>query len=262
MSPGLYVINGGSFSVTGSGTVVGNGVTIKNNVVVWEGVTVKDFAFLGPCCVFTNDLRPRSPRFPGGKVRYQDKRWLSPTVVGKGASIGANATIFSVANALLLGPTAGIAAPERLVDVGMTRPSSAFDTMSYPTFADLRDRNRTLNGMYAYELEPKALSLGADDGATRLYGHFVSAGFFEVLGAVPARGGRSWRCDAKSPRVDEGQCHWIEAGLAAMRRTTSPAAARPKAAVTKTALPNPLAQSSRRLPPGSGSAAQVPSDQG
>ena len=102
--------------------------------------------------------------------------------------IGANATIFSGANALLLGPTAGIAAPERLVDVGMTRPSSAFDTMSYPTFADLRDRNRTLNGMYAYELEPKALSLGADDGATRLYGHFVSAGFFEVLGAVPARG--------------------------------------------------------------------------
>lgn len=85
--------NVGDHAFVENGAKVGNGVTIKNNVVVWEGVTVKDYAFLGPCCVFTNDRRPRSPRFPGGRVRYQDKSWLAPTVVGKGASIGANATV-------------------------------------------------------------------------------------------------------------------------------------------------------------------------
>lgn len=102
--------------------------------------------------------------------------------------IGANATIFSAANALLLAPTTGIAAPDRLVDVGLTRPNSNFDTMSYPNFADLRDRNRTLSAMYAYEIEPKALSLGNSDGAVRMYGQLVSAGYFDVLGVKPAAG--------------------------------------------------------------------------
>ncbi len=76
-----------------SGAKIGNGVTVKNGVCVWEGVEIADFAFLGPNCVFTNDLRPRSPRFPGGKIRYQTKAWLAKTKIGTGASIGANATI-------------------------------------------------------------------------------------------------------------------------------------------------------------------------
>ena len=102
--------------------------------------------------------------------------------------IGANATIFSAANALLLAPTAGIHEQARLVDIGLTRPNSSFDTMSYPTFADLRDRNHTLSGLYVYELEPRPLSLGGTDGATRIYGHIVSAGYFDVLGVVPTKG--------------------------------------------------------------------------
>jgi UDP-2-acetamido-3-amino-2,3-dideoxy-glucuronate N-acetyltransferase len=85
--------NVGDHAFIESGVKIGNGVTIKNGVAVWEGVTVGDFAFLGPNCVFTNDLRPRSPRFPRGQMRYKDKTWLSKTKVGTGASIGANATI-------------------------------------------------------------------------------------------------------------------------------------------------------------------------
>ncbi len=102
--------------------------------------------------------------------------------------IGANATIFTAANALLLAPTAGIHEPHQIVDIGLTRPNSSFDTMSYLNFADLRDRNHTLTGMYAYELEPKPLSLGNADGALRIYGHLVSAGYFDVLGVTPAQG--------------------------------------------------------------------------
>jgi acetyltransferase-like isoleucine patch superfamily enzyme len=66
-----------------SGVVVGNDVVIKNGVALWEGVTVEDGAFLGPNCVFTNDLFPRS------KVVTERLR----TLVREGASIGANATI-------------------------------------------------------------------------------------------------------------------------------------------------------------------------
>ncbi len=85
--------NIGDHAFVEAGAKIGNGVTIKNGVAVWEGVTIGDFAFLGPNAVFTNDLRPRSPRFPGGRIRYQTKAWVSKTRVGTGASIGANATV-------------------------------------------------------------------------------------------------------------------------------------------------------------------------
>lgn len=65
---------------------VGNNVKIQNNVSVYEGVIIKDGVFLGPSCVFTNDLTPRA-RYPKGRSGYIQ------TVVEEGASIGANATI-------------------------------------------------------------------------------------------------------------------------------------------------------------------------
>jgi len=69
------------------GAAVGDRVTIKNNVLVFEGVTIDDDAFIGPNAVFTNDLRPRTRGL-------QAEPWtLRPTRVGRGASIGANATI-------------------------------------------------------------------------------------------------------------------------------------------------------------------------
>ncbi len=65
---------------------IGNGVKIQNNVSVYEGVELEDEVFCGPSCVFTNDLTPRAGQ-PKGRENY--KR----TLVRKGASIGANATI-------------------------------------------------------------------------------------------------------------------------------------------------------------------------
>jgi UDP-2-acetamido-3-amino-2,3-dideoxy-glucuronate N-acetyltransferase len=85
--------NVGDHAFIEAGARVGHGVTIKNGVTIWEGVTVGDFAFLGPCVVFTNDLRPRSPRAPRAGARYRAKEWLVRTRVGKGASLGANATV-------------------------------------------------------------------------------------------------------------------------------------------------------------------------
>lgn len=76
-----------------AGTRIGNGVTIKNGVCLWEGVVVGDYVFIGPNAVFTNDLNPRSPRYPAAAARYTTKSWLVETVIEEGASIGANATV-------------------------------------------------------------------------------------------------------------------------------------------------------------------------
>lgn len=65
--------------------IIGNGVKLENNVSVYTFVTLEDGVFVGPSAVFTNDLNPRAPYPKGGK-------WI-PTLVKKGASVGANATI-------------------------------------------------------------------------------------------------------------------------------------------------------------------------
>jgi UDP-2-acetamido-3-amino-2,3-dideoxy-glucuronate N-acetyltransferase len=65
--------------------VLGNNVKIQNNVSLYTGVTCDDDVFLGPSCVFTNVTNPRSAVNRRGQY--------AKTHVGKGASIGANATI-------------------------------------------------------------------------------------------------------------------------------------------------------------------------
>jgi UDP-2-acetamido-3-amino-2,3-dideoxy-glucuronate N-acetyltransferase len=69
-----------------SGAVLGDRVTVKNAVLIWDGVTVEDEVFLGPNMVFTNDLRPRAA-FKKGPDE------LVATIVRRGATIGANATV-------------------------------------------------------------------------------------------------------------------------------------------------------------------------
>ncbi|WP_312642579.1 acyltransferase [Hydrogenoanaerobacterium sp.] len=65
--------------------ILGDGVRIQNNVSVYTGVVCEDDVFLGPSCVFTNVINPRS--FVPRKDEYRQ------TLIRRGASIGANATI-------------------------------------------------------------------------------------------------------------------------------------------------------------------------
>ncbi|HPE10636.1 MAG TPA: acyltransferase [Saprospiraceae bacterium] len=65
--------------------IMGNNVKIQNNVSVYTGVICEDDVFLGPSCVFTNVINPRS--------HVSRKHEYKTTIVGKGASVGANATI-------------------------------------------------------------------------------------------------------------------------------------------------------------------------
>jgi UDP-2-acetamido-3-amino-2,3-dideoxy-glucuronate N-acetyltransferase len=66
-------------------TRIGDNVKIQNNVSVYEGVTLEDDVFCGPSCVFTNVMNPRS--------HVSRKHEYRPTLVKRGSSIGANATI-------------------------------------------------------------------------------------------------------------------------------------------------------------------------
>ncbi|WP_315080271.1 DapH/DapD/GlmU-related protein [uncultured Clostridium sp.] len=77
--------NIGQNVVISPGVKLGNGVKIQNNVSVYTGVICEDDVFLGPSCVFTNVINPRS--FIERKSEYKQ------TIIGKGASIGANVTI-------------------------------------------------------------------------------------------------------------------------------------------------------------------------
>jgi UDP-2-acetamido-3-amino-2,3-dideoxy-glucuronate N-acetyltransferase len=67
------------------GTRIGNNVKIQNNVSIYEGVELEDDVFCGPSCVFTNVMNPRS--------HVSRKHEYRRTLVKRGASIGANATI-------------------------------------------------------------------------------------------------------------------------------------------------------------------------
>jgi len=109
-------------------------------------------------------------------------------ILSLAVGIGANTTIFTAANAIVLAPTAGIANREGLVDIGRTREGRGFDNVSFRTYADLRDQNPVFSGLYALDLEPKALSLGGDAGAERVYAGRVSASYFDVLDVPPAHG--------------------------------------------------------------------------
>ena len=72
------------------GVQIGNNVKIQNNVSVYAGVTLEDDVFCGPSMVFTNVKTPRSAH-----PRNRPDLDYSPTLVKRGASIGANATILS-----------------------------------------------------------------------------------------------------------------------------------------------------------------------
>jgi acetyltransferase-like isoleucine patch superfamily enzyme len=68
------------------GVRVGDRVTVKSGVQLWNGITIEDDVFLGPNATFTNDLFPRS------RVRPEE---FARTLVRKGASVGANATVLA-----------------------------------------------------------------------------------------------------------------------------------------------------------------------
>lgn len=93
------------------GARIGDDVTLKNGCAVWDGVTIGDGVFVGPRVAFTNDRHPRSRAV--APERYADSDWLTPTVVRRGATLGAASVLVA---GVTVGEFAFIAAGAVVVD--------------------------------------------------------------------------------------------------------------------------------------------------
>ena len=108
-----------------NGVTLGNNVKVQNNVSIYEGVVCEDDVFLGPSMVFTNVFNPRSA--------VNRKGEYMKTVVGKGASIGANATIvcgYNIGEYAFIGAGAVITKPVKPYALMVGNPARQIGWMS------------------------------------------------------------------------------------------------------------------------------------
>jgi len=103
-------------------------------------------------------------------------------IVTLALAIGANTTVFSAINALILRPLP-VERPNELVFFSQGRESQ---NQSYPNYRDFRDRTRTLSGLLAFRVAMVALSHGSE--SARVWGYEATGNYFQVLGVRPARG--------------------------------------------------------------------------
>ena len=121
-----------------------------------------------------------------GRMLLKQPAFALITIVTLALGIGANTTIFSLLDGLLLKPLPGVADPGRLAQIGRTNDGQGFDDSSYADYRDYRDQTSTFAGIAA-ESEQQ-FHLGTDKAAERVKGSLVSGNYFEVLGAKPVRG--------------------------------------------------------------------------
>lgn len=117
--------NIGQNVVVSPGVVLGKNVRVQNNVSIYEGVTCEDDVFLGPSMVFTNVINPRSA------VSRKDQ--YRKTVVRKGASIGANATIvcgYEIGEYAFIGAGAVVTKPVKSFALVVGNPARHIGWMS------------------------------------------------------------------------------------------------------------------------------------
>jgi predicted permease len=132
---------------------------------------------------FTTDLR-HAVRLLGRSPVFTLTSVLSLAV-----GVAAATTIFSLTDALLVDPPAGVRNPSDVVDIGRVSPGSGFDnTLSHPAFAFLRAHTQSMAGLAAAEFAGRPMSLGVDGGSERVIGTLVSANYFDVLGTRAALG--------------------------------------------------------------------------
>jgi predicted permease len=136
-----------------------------------------------------NDFR-RDLRHSGRLLRRQPIFTLT-AVLSLTIGIGANVTIFTVANALFLRDPAGVVDPRGLADIGITRLGHGFNPGSYPTYSDVRERVTTLDAVYAIAFFPEAMGMrvaGQEGGAEHVFVSLATSNYFEALGARPSAG--------------------------------------------------------------------------
>jgi putative ABC transport system permease protein len=108
-------------------------------------------------------------------------------VLSVAIGVGANASIFSIVNAMLLRAPAGVGQPERVVEVGRTSQGQGFDTFSYPEIRAMTTDAKTLDRVAATRNAPLSFTTG-DGTGVRISGLAVGQPYFEAVGTTPFRG--------------------------------------------------------------------------
>jgi predicted permease len=124
----------------------------------------------------------------GARLLWRNPLFTLTASVSLAICLGANTTVFTLANRLLFREHPGVADPGRLVDLAPTDGRKLIQpALPYRAYLEIRDR-LTLLDVYGYSLELQPLSMRADGAAERVFGTFVTTTYFTVLGVTPAAG--------------------------------------------------------------------------
>ena len=119
----------------------------------------------------------------GVRMLKKNPGFTAVAVLTLALGIGANAVVFSVLNALILHP---LHVPHAESLYGIQHGSEASSYQSYPDYLDLRDRNRSFDGLAAYNIDQAGLDTG--ENPTRIWVEEVSGNYFDVLSIQPYLG--------------------------------------------------------------------------
>src|SRR5579871_4405303 len=129
------------------------------------------------------------------RILRQDPVFTTVAIGSLALGIGATSAMFSFASAMLLRPLP-VVDPNRVVVINTAKPApfGVNPPISYPDYVDLRDRNRSFEGLVAASYSSFGFAPNAATLPRMKWGYFVSGNFFRVLGVEPAQG-RGFRAD-------------------------------------------------------------------
>ncbi len=128
---------------------------------------------------FVSDIRY------GARMLWKNKGVSLVALISLAAGIGANSAIFSLANSILF-RARPVAAPEELVELYSGHRGQPYQTSSYPSYLDFRERNEVFTGLAAYGIDQ--FRLGYANEVEQVWGEPVSGNYFDVLGVKMYRG--------------------------------------------------------------------------
>src|SRR5579863_5459644 len=121
------------------------------------------------------------------RMLRQNAGFALTAIVSIALAIGANSTIFSLADGLLLRPLP-VPHSSQVVTLRSRTPNGYFGQFSYADYADFRDKNQSFSGLVAYEMAPAAFARDPKAQPQLEYGYLVSGNFFRVLQTEPHLG--------------------------------------------------------------------------
>jgi predicted permease len=124
----------------------------------------------------------------GLRTLRQTPGFTAVAILSLALGIGANTTIFSYVNALLLRPPSVVAAPAKLRALWNRLPDGQYLQFSYPDYVYYRDHSQVFSGLVAYSSDPERVSWKVGGETELIMGQLVSGDFFSVLGVKPILG--------------------------------------------------------------------------